>query len=341
LYKEWLQKRWVLLIALIIISPSVFLESLMPLTDRLHRYVTITGPNGYIQHSDTVVNTFTWFCNEIVGHMSGGWWASIVVAGLAIYSLWTERNQDVGWFTLLGPVSKRAIMRVKYVFDLAAIAGIFTFLAISLAVIDWMVGTHYPVAGIIRWWVAELAIQGAVYGLSLLLATLMGNVIAVALLTFGILNVPMYLGVALVYALGANLMVFNNPSQYSIPLDWKGMWVFTHLSPLNWFNVDFTHLWTSPWPYFGGFLLFTVLACMASELIYERTANERLSNFFAFKWLKHPALASLSVLMAFFIVRFTGLRSERLTIKVEWLLVLGLAMWGIATLVQRRVLRRH
>lgn len=341
LYKEWLQKRWIVLIAFVVISPSVFFESLMPLSDPAHRYVTITISNGNVKHVDVVVQTFTWFCNEIVGHFSVGWWASIVVSGLAIYSLWSERNHEVGWFTFLGPVSKRAVMRVKYAFDLTLIVSIFTFLGISLAIINWTVGIHYPLNGIIRWWVAELAIQCSVYGLALLLSTLVGNVIAVALLTLGLLNAPMYMGVPLIYVLGANWVVFDDPSKYTIPLSWKVMWVLTHLSPLNWFSMDFTHLWTSPWPYFIGFILFTVLSCMGSELIYERTANERLSNFFAFKWLQHPLLAMLSGLVAFVLVRFTPLRSARLTTNVEWLVFLALLIWGIATLANRHVTKRH
>lgn len=313
----------------------------MPLSDPAHRYVTITSSNGDAKRVDVVVNTFTWFCNEIVGHFSTGWWASIVVVGLAIYSGWTERNHEVGWFTLSGPVSKRAVMRVKYAFDLTLILSIFTFLAVSLAIIDLAVGIHYPLYGIIRWWVAEIAIQCSVYGLALLLATLVGNVIAVALLTFGILKAPMYMGITMIYALGANWVVFGEPSKYTIPLSWKVMWLLTHLSPLNWFSVDFTHLWTSAWPYFLGFILFTVLACVGTELIYERTANERISNFLAFKWLRHPLIAMLSIVVAFLLIRFTALRSGRLITNVEWLAVLTLLIWGITTLANRRIMKRQ
>lgn len=321
----------------IFISWSVFIETLMPLTDLQHRFITITGSNGSVQRVDVVVNNFTWNVNEIVGHFSAGWWASIVVVGLAVYSLWTERNHDSGWFTLSGPVSKRQIIRVKYVYDLSLIAATFTFLALSLGVIDWILGIHYPLYGIFRWWVAELAIQCSMYGLSLLFGTLIGNSVVVALLAFAVSNVPMYIGIPLTHMLGANGVVYADPSKYFIPVSWRVMWMVTHLSPLNWFSLDFSKLWTSPWPYFIWFLLFTVLSCWVSERIYERTANERMSNFLAFKWLQHPVTLLASGVVAALIVKFTRIGHVMWTQQAAWIAVITLVLWGIVILFREKV----
>lgn len=309
LYKEWMQKRWLVLLAFLVACPSVFFQTLMPLTET-HHSVTLISSIGVTQTSNVVVNNFNDFVNQVVGHLSTGWWTSIVIVGIALYSLWTERNQEVGWFTFSGPVSKRQVMRLKYAFDLSLIVGIFTVLAASLALIDAGIGVHYPIAGIVRWWVAELAIQSSMYGLALLVATLVGNIVGAAVLTFGIANIPMYAGIPLIHLLGANWVVFGEPSKSTIPFSWNVMWVITHLSPLNWFNTKLDqpdpNALTNPWPYLVWFLVFTGLACLASERIYERIANERLSDLLAFRWLKHPFIVALSGLVAFVMVKMMG-----------------------------------
>ena len=344
-YKEWMQKRWLALLAFVVACPSVFFQTLTPLTQP-HRNVTVTAfaRNGKIvmQTTNVVTANFDGFVNQVVGHFSAGGWATIVIAGIALYSLWVERNHEVGWFTFSGPVTKGQVLRAKYVFDLALILALFTTLAIILGIVDAAIGVHYPIGGIVRWWIAELAIQTSMYGLALLVATLVGNLVLAALLTFGIANIPMYAGIPLIHWLGANWVVFAEPSKHAaIPFSWNMMWAITHLSPLNWFSVPLnepgTSAWTSPWPYFVWFLVFTAVACAVSERLYERTPNERLSDLLAFRWLKHPFIVALSGLLAGIVVKLMG-GTGRFTFTgvVLVLIVVWAAIFSVSQQVSKR-----
>ncbi|MHB1627764.1 MAG: hypothetical protein ACYCVB_05220 [Bacilli bacterium] len=319
LYKEWIQKRWAAVLVCLMIIPSVFFQSQAPW-------------NG--------AESFLNFCNHIFGQFVIGWWTTLTVVGLAVFSLWSERNRELWWFTLSGPVTKRQVLRAKYTFDLSLIVAVFTLFAIVLAIVDVSLGFGYPLFGIVRWWVTELSIQCSMYALALLLATLIGNIIAVVLLTFGIANIPMYAGIPMVWALGANLVVFTEPSKYYIPLSWKLMWAMTHLSPLNWYDLNLARVWMSPWPYLLWFLIFALLACIASENIYERTNNERLSHFFVFSWTRHPFTLMLSALAAYAAVK-TSSGHAYWPGKLQWLVATTLIVWIAVTLVSGRILKRR
>lgn len=309
----------------------------MALTDPAHRYITVTGSDGSVVHSDVVKTTFTWFCNQIVGHMSTGWWATFVVIGLAIYSIWMERNQEVGWFSFSVPVTKRQIVRAKVLFDIGSIIAIFTVLALSLAVIDEIVQIHYPLLDILRWWFAELSVQCAMYSLAFLVATLIANAAAVAVLTLGLAYLPMYVGIPLIYALGANWVVFTQPSQYHIPISWWAMWAITHLSPLNWFNVDFQFNKMHAWPFFVGFLVFSVIAHVFAEWIYHKMPNERFTHLFAFRWLQHPMTAVLSIVVATILVRFISFARNNYLHEMVWIAGITIVLWVMVTLIRRQM----
>lgn len=338
LFKEWMQKRWIVLIACLCISPSVFFETLMPLTDSAHRWITITSSDGSVQHVDTVATTFDWFCNEIVGHFSAGWWATAVVIGLAIFSVWSERNHEVGWFTFSGPITKRQVLRAKYTFDIGLIVALFTVLAIAMLIIDAAIGIHYPLFGIFRWWIAELAVQCAMYGLTLLIATLIGNAVAVAVLTLGAVTVPGHLLNPYVAGFMVNWTAVQNASQHAALARAHMSWVISHFSPIHWFNVDFSQPYVHPWPYFVGFLIFATVACLVSERIYDAAKTERLSNFFAFQWLFHPLVVVLAGLAACIIVK-DALAGADAFIEAAWVVIITAVLWGSVWSIRRMAVR--
>ena len=113
------------------------------------------------------------------------------------------------------------------------------------------------------------------------------------------------------------------------------MWVITHLSPLNWYGINFATVWMSPWPFFLWFLLFTLLACTVSERIYERTNNERFAHVFAFRWMRHPFTLMLSAMAAYVVVKIVEGHSYW-PYKPEWLVAITMVLWAAATLVSRR-----
>ena len=303
-YKEWLQKRLIVAIVSILLC---------------FRLLATHGLTAAALHmgSDWSLSIFG----------LPGLLVSALVVGLATYSFAVERRRDVGWFTLSGPVTKRQVLRAKYAFDLGLLVALFT----TVAVVMLACGESVPDAA--RWWVAELAVQGFVYGLTLVVGTLVGNALAVILLTFGLTNVPVYAGVVLVNALGANLVVFLNPSRYAIPFSWKVMWAITELSPLNWGSAQLTQMWANPWPFLILFLVLAGTACVAAEHIYERVDNERLSSLFAFSWLRHPVTFALTVPVAYVLTKIVSIGSFQnyYGSRLAWLLGISGMLWAIIT----------
>ncbi|MCY0901597.1 MAG: hypothetical protein OWU32_05340 [Firmicutes bacterium] len=303
-YKEWLQKR--LMVAAVVVL----------LCFRL------IGTHGLQSGASLMGSNWSLSVFGLPGLVVSG-----LVAGLAAYSFAVERHQDAGWFTLSGPVTKRQVLRAKYGFDLGLLAIFFT----SVAVVMMVCGDSGMEAA--RWWVAELAVQGFVYGLALVVGTLVGNAMAVILLVFGLTNVPIYAGVFLVNAFGANLVVFQNPSRFAIPWSWKVMWTITELSPLNWVDAQLTTMWASPWPFLILFLVLSGVALAVAERIYAKVDNERLSSLFAFPWLRHPVTFALTVPVAYVLMRIVTIGSFQnyYGSRIAWVLGISLTLWAIIT----------
>ncbi len=329
-YKEWHQKRFAALLVFLLICPSVYIQTLI-------QPLWVHGTNDYqytLGHQtpvDVISLRFSDFCNQVVGHYTIGLWASIVVGTLAVYSVWVERHNDTFWFTLSGPISKSAVLRVKYTVDAGIVLGVFTVLAASLVIIDWIVGANYPVAGMIRWWFAEIGIQMGIYALVFMLTVLVGNVVAACLLAFGVAMAPMYVGALMVNLLGANLIYFERHAP--VPLSWKIMWIISHLSPLNWFNEPLATSWGPPWVYFAWFLVFSVICCFLAQFLFEKAENERISNLFVFRESRHIVMLLLSCAGSFLLVRtiFHSYAQVHMH-ELVWYSTITIVLWIIATI---------
>lgn len=334
LYREWLNKRWAALLVFLLIAPSAYLQTLMPLTGNRIIY---GGIQGHLRPFDVVAANFAITCNQISSRYTTGMWAALVVVVLALYSVWIERHQDTFWFTLGGPISKSSILRVKFLIDTSIIIGVFTVLGISLCIIDGAVNAHYPVVGIARWWLAQVSILLAMYGLTVLISTMLGNPLASGIVVFGISVLPMYLGALLVNWLGANLVYFYGHTTAQIPFSWKLMWIISHASPLNWYDITFTTTWGHPVLFFAWFLIWSYICYRFARLLFERADNERLSNLFTFRRTRHFVAILLSSVVAFIVVH-TALHQTPTShvAEIEWFCVMTVIVWAIFTLVRSR-----
>lgn len=308
-YKEWLQKRLILVVAAVLLC------------------FRLIGAHGLKWDASLMGSNWSLAIFGLPGLL-----VSALVVGLAAYSFAAERHRDAGWFTLSGPVTKRQILRAKYGFDLGLLMALFTVVAIAMLAL----GDSVP--DVARWWVAEVAVQGGLYGLALVVATLVGNAMAVLLLTFGLTNVPIYAGVFLVNALGANLVVFQNPLRFAIPFSWKVMWTITELSPLNWVDAQLATMWGNPWPFLILFLVLLGVALVVAERIYDKVDNERLSSLFAFSWLRHPVTFALTLPVAYVLMRIVTIGSfeNYYGSRIAWLLGISLTLWAMVTWSVRR-----
>lgn len=337
-YKEWLHKRWAALFVFLLIAPSVYLQTLMPLNGR--RIIQIGSP-GHWQAVDVVALNFADTVNQIDNRYTTGIWACLVVVVFALYSIWIERYHDTFWFTLGGPTSKSTILRTKFLVDAAIIVGVFTVLGASLCIIDGAVHAHYPIAGIARWWLAEVGILMGMYGLTVLISTVLGNPFAAGIIIFGVAVAPMYLGALLVNWLGENLIYFvDGHTTAHIPTSWKLMWIISHLSPLNWYNMTFTKTWGHPALFFVWFLLASLICCWLAVRLFERADNERLSNLFVFRQTQHGVALILSAVVAFIVVD-TALHQASTThaAYLMWFCVVTAIIWLLFTFVRLRWLK--
>jgi len=64
-------------------------------------------------------------------------------------------------FTPSGPILERRLLRTKWTFDFVTVVATFTVLAMSLTIIGVFARFNYPLQGIVKWWSAEMAIQGS------------------------------------------------------------------------------------------------------------------------------------------------------------------------------------
>lgn len=335
LYKEWVQKRWIALLTFLLICPSAFLNTLTPLGYSRIVYgqtgQVINGVTkwGAMHATDVWALNFSDFCSQVLGRYTVGWWASLVVVGLALYTLWSERNHDTWTFTLSGPISKRQLLRTKCTFDAAAIVCTFTIIAIGLWIIDIAVGMQYPISGIVRWWFAELAIQGSMYALALFLGMLFGNVFAVGLLTFAIAMVP-----EKIY-----LLLFYQLRPVAFPIKWKLLSIFSQLSPLSWFNANLDKASIGPLYFLGGFMICSFGLYFLTQFLYQRIPNERIDYLFTFRATKYPLAALLSAGTAFVVVDLFGKDASLITVVTLFVLI-TVFLWLATFLIGDRLIRR-
>lgn len=343
LYKEWVQKRWIALLVFLLICPSAFLNTLTPLGYNRIVYgqtgQVINGVTkwGAMHATDVWALNFSDFCSQVLGRYTVGWWASLVVVGLALYTLWSERNHDTWTFTLSGPISKRQLLRTKCTFDAAMIVCTFTVIAIGLWIIDIAVGLQYPIAGIVRWWFAELAIQGSMYALALFFGMLFGNVLAVGLVTFAIAMVPLRIYILLVDRLRP--VAFDPTYDHAVSVKWKVMWIFAHLSPLNWFNEDLGKAYIGPLYFMGWFMISAFGLYVLAQLLYQRIQPERTAYLFTFRETKYPLAAVLSAGISFVMVDLF-IKDASVTTDITLFVLITVFLWAAAFLVGKRLIRR-
>ncbi len=327
--KEWLHQRWYALIAFVCISPSVLLMPWLASTTRIAPYsgpVTNHLPIIHMTAHQTLAYEFGNYIQYFMGH-STGLWAAWVVMGLAVMSWANEQQSGALWFTLTGPVTRKVLVRTKYLAGISIIIAICTILDAYMLCLNAFVHLGAAPVWILYWWFAELAILTCAYSIAFTMAVLINNPAIAVLLTYVVCRTPDYFDRLFARAYTSAIDKIIPPASGLEPVSYHIFGIVEHLTPFQMRGPI-----AGIAPYIVWCIVLSGICYFTAQRLFQTIRSEHLLDLVRLPRLRRWAMALFCLLTSLTVTEML-FRPVPRSVKFLILVCLAVLLWRIAKMI--------